>query len=294
MNRETQRKANLMLLLFCLPALTVYIIFKLFPAISGFYYSLTNWNGLNPTFDFVGFANYQKMASDSDFWRSLGFTAKYVAAFVILANAMALILAVAIESRRHLRGALRTIFYMPNMISMVIGGYMWMFIFTKVVYYLADNWHWTFLDHSWTGDPNYSFWSILIVSCWGAVGYLMIIYIAGLQGVPSDLKEASKLDGCNSFQTFWYMIRPLIRPAATICVFWTLNSGFQVFDVIYTLTGGGPGTATQSVAINIYEEAFKGNTRFGYSTAKSMVLFLVVLLVTLVQLSIMQKQEEDL
>lgn len=294
MNKAHRRRANAWLLLFCLPALAVYAIFKLYPAVSGVYYSLTDWNGLSPDFQFVGFANYAKLGSDSDFWRSMAFTAKYVVAFVFFSNLFALLLAVAIESRHHLKGTLRTIFYMPNMISMVIGGYMWMFIFTKVVYYLADNWGWTFLDHSWTGDPNYSFWSILIVSCWGAVGYLMIIYIAGLQGVPEDLKEASKLDGCNAFQTFWNVTRPLIRPAETICVFWALNSGFQVFDVIYTLTGGGPGTATQSVAINIYEEAFRGNTRFGYATAKSMVLFLIVLAITVIQINVMQRQEQDL
>ena len=116
----------------------------------------------------------------------------------------------------------------------------------------------------------------------------MIIYIAGLQGVPNDLKEAAELDGANGWQRFWNVTVPMIRPALTICIFWTLNSGFQVFDVIYTLTGGGPGDATQSVAINIYEEAFKGNTRFGYATAKSTVLFIIVTLVTLLQLTLMR------
>ena len=159
----------------------------------------------------------------------------------VLFTLAALALAVAIESRRRGRGVYRTIFYMPNMISMVIGGYMWMFIFTKVLYYMADNWGMKFLDHSWIGDPRYSFAAIIIVASWATVGYLMIIYMAALQGVPADLIESAQLAGANSRQCFFRVTLPLILPAVTICVFWTLNSGFQVFDVIYALTGGGPG-----------------------------------------------------
>ena len=125
------------------------------------------------------------------------------------------------------------------MISMIIGGYMWNFIFTKVLYYMADHWGMTFLDKSWIGNPKYAFIAIIIVSSWGIVGYLMIIYMAGLQGVPAHLKESAALDGANAWQSFWRITFPMIRPALTICLFWTLNSTFQVFDVIYSLTGGG-------------------------------------------------------
>lgn len=291
---KSSKKQNLSLLLFCAPALIVYAMFKLYPAISGMYYSLTNWNGLKKEYDFVGISNFIEILSDKYFWNSMWFTFKYVIVIVIVSNVIALTLAVAIESRRRAKGLYRTIFYMPNMISMVIGGYMWMFIFTKVLYYLADNWGWTFLDHSWIGDPNYSFIAIIIVAAWGAVGYLMIIYMAALQGVPSNLKEAASIDGANSWQTFWKIVFPLIRHAITICVFTSLNGGFQVFDVIHSLTGGGPGRATQSVAINIYEEAFGGNIRYGYATAKSTVLFIVVLIVTAIQLKVTSRKEQEL
>lgn len=222
------------------------------------------------------------------------FTLKYVIVMVIVANVVALTLAVAIESRDHAKGFFRTIFYMPNMISMVIGGYMWMFIFTKVLYYIADNWGVTFFDKSWIGDPKYAFIAIIIVAAWGAVGYLMIIYMAALQGVPAELKEAAALDGAGAWTRFWNVTFTLIQHAVTICIFWTLNSGFQVFDVIYSLTGGGPGRATQSAAINIYEEAFQGNIRYGYATAKSTMLFLIVLVITAVQLKLMKNKEQEL
>lgn len=291
---KTEKKQNITLLIFCLPALIVYILFKLYPALSGIFYSLTNWNGLKKDYDFVGLSNFIEIFSDQYFWQSMWFTFKYVVVSVIVSNVIALTLAVAIESRRRAKGIFRTIFYMPNMISMVIGGYMWMFIFTKVLYYMADNWGFKFLDHSWIGDPKYSFIAIIIVAAWGAVGYLMIIYMAALQGVPSNLKEAASIDGATPWQNFWKIVFPLIRHAITICIFWALNAGFQVFDVIYTLTGGGPGRATQSVAINIYEEAFKGNRRFGYATAKSTILFVVVLIVTAIQLKITSRKEQEL
>lgn len=287
-------RENLSLLLFVAPAFIVYFIFKLYPTFSGVYYSMTSWNGLSKTKQFIGFANYAEIFSDTYFWKSLLFTSKYVIVMLFVANIIALSLAVAIESRRKARGIFRTLFCMPNMISMIIGGYMWNFIFTKVLYYLADNWGMTFFDKSWVGDPKYAFIAIVIVSSWGIIGYLMIIYMAALQGVPAHLIESGSLDGANAWQSFFRITFPMIRHSLTICIFWTLNSMFQVFDVIYSLTGGGPGRATQSVAINIYEEAFLGNTRFGYATAKSMVLFLIVFVITVIQISTMKRKEQEL
>ena len=282
------------MLFFALPALIVYAAFKLFPAISGVYFSMTDWNGLNKGFDMVGLDNFKEIFSDKYYWQSILFTLKYVIVMIIAANLIALLLAVTIESRQRAKGLFRTIFFMPNMISMIIGGYMWMFIFTKVLYYMADNWGMTFFDKSWIGDPKYAFIAIIIVASWGSVGYLMIFYMAALQGVPMNLKEAASLDGANSWQTFLHVVLPLIQNAVTICIFWTLNAGFQVFDVVYALTGGGPGRATQTAAINIYEEAFRGNVRYGYATAKSTVLFVIVLLFTAVQLRLMKRKEQEL
>lgn len=291
---KSKLRQNLSLLLYALPALAVYLLFKLVPAASGIFYAMTDWNGVNKTYHFVGLENFAELFTDHYFWNSMLFTFKYVIVMVIAANIIALVLAVAIETRLRAKGFFRTVFYMPNMISMVIGGFMWVFIFTKVLYYLADNWGITFLDQSWIGDPKYAFIAIIIVACWGSVGYLMIIYMAALQGVPAQLKEAANLDGANAWQSFWRVVFPMIQHALTICVFWTLSTAFQVFDVVYALTGGGPGRATQSVALNIYEEAFKGNIRFGYATAKSTVLFIIVFIITLIQLRFMRNREQEL
>jgi len=291
---KKRTKQNLTMLLYTLPALIVYAAFKLIPAVSGIYYSMTDWNGLNKGFDMIGLENFKEIFSDTNYWQSILFTFKYVIVMIIAANLTALLLAVTIESRQRAKGLFRTIFFMPNMISMIIGGYMWMFIFTKVLYYMADNWGMTFFDRSWIGDPKYAFIAIIIVATWGSVGYLMIIYMAALQGVPVNLKEAASLDGANSWQTFLHVVLPLIQNALTVCIFWTLNASFQVFDVVYALTGGGPGRATQTAAINIYEEAFRGNFRFGYATAKSTVLFVIVMLFTAIQLRLMKRKEQEL
>lgn len=291
---KIKKRTNLSLLAFILPAFLVFAVFKLWPSIAGFYYGMTDWNGINQTFNFVGLKNYFEVFSDGYFWSSMWFTFKYVIVMVLVANVIALALSALIESRKRAKGLYRTIFYMPNMISLVIGGYMWMFIFTKVLYYIADNTALKFLDQSWIGNPNLAFIAIIIVSVWGAVGYLMIIYMAAIQGIPTSLTEAAHLDGASPIKTFFKVSLPLIQHAITICVFWTLNTAFQVFDVIYTLTGGGPGRATQSVAINIYQEAFRGNFRYGYASAKSALLFVIVLIITVIQVKLMKQKELEL
>lgn len=290
----SKQKENRILLVYVLPALIAYLLFKLYPAILGFYYSLTDWNGIDQSYEMIGLANFKEIFADVYFWKSIQFTLKYVVVILMVSNVLALLLAVLIESRMKARGLFRTLFYMPNMISMIIGGYMWVFIFTRVIYYLADKWGLAFLDHSWIGDPRYSFIAIIIVSSWGTVGYLMLIYMAALQGVPLQLKEAAVLDGATNWNVFRNVTFPMIQHAFTICIFWSLSSAFQVFDVIYALTGGGPGRTTQSVAMNIYEEAFKGNIRYGYATAKSTILFVIVFLLTLAQLKMMKRKEQEL
>lgn len=279
---------------FLAPAFIIYSIFLLVPTLGGMFYSLTDWNGLNRAYDFVGLANFVEiLRDDPDFLKSLWFTLKYVVIMVVLQNVFALFLAVLIESKRRSKGFFRTIFFMPNMISLIISAFMWSFVFTQVLPQIAEKTIFTFLDQGWIGNPNVSFWSIIIVSLWNGVGYMMIIYLAGLQGVPQSLQEAAIIDGANPFQRFMRVTLPMITHALTICLFLTLNGAFKVFDVVYGLTGGGPGRSTQVITLNIYEEAFSNNFRYGYASAKSIVLFLFILLFTFIQISVMKKREVE-
>jgi len=282
------------LLAFVFPAFALYALFVLAPAFGGAWYSFTNWNGYRPSYDWVGLANYVEALRDDRYFRqSILFTLRYVACMVVLQNVIALGLALLVESRRRTKAFFRTIFFMPNMISMIVGGFIWMFLFTRVLPAIAAKSGLTFLDQSWIGDPRYSFLAILILSLWGGAGYLMIIYIAALQSVPAVLKEAAAIDGAGGFGVFRHVTLRMIAPAATIGVFLTLNSSFKVFDAVFALTGGGPGRATQVIALNIFEEAFRGSYRFGYASAKSMILFLIVFVITLVQLWIMKRREVE-
>jgi raffinose/stachyose/melibiose transport system permease protein len=285
---------NTTLLACTAPALLCFAAIKLVPSVLGLWYSLTDWNGIEASYSFIGLENVREIITlDPAFGSSMLYTIRYVLWSVVLMNLTALALALAIERRRRTKGLFRTIFYLPNMISMIIGGYMWNFVFTQVVYRVAQLPGLGFLDVSWIGDPTYSSIAILTVSVWGGAGYLMIIYISALQSVPASLHEAAAIDGAGAVARFIHITLPMIRQAMTICLFITLNNGFQVFDVVYSLTGGGPGRATQVVALNIYQEAFGRSNRFGYATAKSMIVFAIVLAVTAIQLTVMKRREQE-
>jgi len=287
-------KKYLSLLAFTAPAFVIYAIFLLYPTFRGMFYSLTDWNGLNRDYSFIGLGNFVELfKEDPDFLNSLWFTMKYVIFMLILQNVIALLLAVFIESRTRSKGLFRTLFFMPNMISTIISAFMWTFIFSQVLPQLAEKLAVSFLDQQWLGDPKFSFYSILIVSLWNGVGYMMIIYLAALQGVPKSLKEAAVIDGANAFQVLRNVVLPMITHAITICFFLTLNGAFKVFEVVYGLTGGGPGRATQVITMNIYEEAFSNNFRYGYASAKSVVLFAIVLIFTLIQITVMKRKEVE-
>lgn len=292
LNRRS--KATLSLILFVLPAFTLYAIFLVIPMVQGSYYSFTNWDGLNKSYSFVGLQNFvEAIRDDTNFRTAILFTAKYVLFAVILQNALALLLALLIESQRKAKGFFRTIFFMPNMLSVIISTFMWVFVFSKVMPALSKFAALKFLDLSWSGDPNISFWTIMIVSVWGGVGTLMIIYMSAIQGIPQHLKEAAIIDGAKPYHMLRYITLPLIAHALTICIFLTLNNSFKVYDLIYALTGGGPARATQVITMNILEEAYQRNYRYGYASAKANILFLIILVITLIQVSIMKKREVE-
>ncbi|MFD2328900.1 carbohydrate ABC transporter permease [Cohnella sp. GCM10020058] len=280
-----------MFTIFVAPALLFFAVFTLLPMVGGAAYSFTNWNGLARTYSFIGFSNYTEAFRDHAFMQAILFTLKYVIIMVVIQNAIALGLALLIESRRRAKGAYRTVFFMPNLMSMIIGAFMWTFIFTKLLPELAEKVSLPFLDQAWTSDPKISFFSIVIVSLWQGAGYMMIIYVAALQGVPQDLKEAARIDGANGWQMFRSITLPMITQALTICIFLTLNAAFNTFDVVYGLTGGGPGRKTEVVAMHIFQEAFNYNYRFGFANAKAMILFLIVLIFTLIQVKVMKRRE---
>ncbi len=280
------------LAMFLTPALIFYVLFMVIPVVLGLSYSFTDWNGMNPNFKFIGLDNFiEAITKDKNFLASIGFTIKYVVVMVVLSNALALFLAVLIDSRIKTQNLFRTLYFIPNMISFIIGAYIWQFIFKKVLKELAKLPLLGFMSQPWLGNPKFSFWAIVMMSLWTSVGYLLVIYIAALQGVPTEIKEAARVDGARGIQVFRYVTLPMIMHAVTINLFLMLNNSFKAFDQIYGLTGGGPGRTTQVMSLNIYSEAFSNYFRFGYANAKAIILFLFVLAVTLVQLKLTGNKE---
>jgi raffinose/stachyose/melibiose transport system permease protein len=289
-----KHKGSLSLILFVLPAFIFYSVFLLIPMIGAGFYSFTDWTALSQTYNFVGLSNYiEAFKDDPAFRHSFFFTLKYTAFMFVFQNVIALLLALFIETRVRTKGFFRTIFFMPNMLSLIISAFMFSFIFTNVLPELSKRAALSFLDQAWIGDANVSFYSILIVSLWHGIGYMMVIYMAALQGVPQQLKEAAMIDGANPIQRLFHVTIPMIMHAITICAFLTLNGAFKVFDVVYALTAGGPGRSTQVMALNIYEEAFSNNFRYGYANAKAMILFLIVLVITMIQVKVLKKKEVE-
>lgn len=276
--------------IFVFPALLFYAVFMLIPSLGTIVYSFTDWNGLMKNINFIGIKNYLEIYQDKTFLDSIIFTTKFVVVSLILQNVLALCLALIIDSMGKSRGLYRTVFFMPNMFSLVITSLMWVFIFTGILPEFAAKTNLLFFDRSWLGDPNVSFWSIVLVTCWTGTGYLMVIYMAALQGVPQDIKDASVVDGATGFKKLIYIKLPLIMHAITICIFLSLVGSYKIFDQIYVLTGGGPANSTVTIAFNIFDEAFK-NMRYGYGSAKCLVLFIMLLVISFAQVSVMKKRE---
>jgi raffinose/stachyose/melibiose transport system permease protein len=200
---------NKWLVIFCVPALILYMLFMVAPTVGGFIYSFTNWNGLNPNYKFIGLDNFLEAFSDKGFIGTILFSTKYVVVMVILQNIFGLLFAMLIDSRKK-QGVLRTIFFMPNMISLITSSFIWAFIFMKVFPEIAKFALFKSVDQDWLGDPNFAFWAIVIVALWAGVGYTTIIYIAALQGVDKSLYEAAAIDGANDIQLFKHITIPSI------------------------------------------------------------------------------------
>lgn len=278
---------------FTLPAIIAILLFVEIPFIMSVAYSFTKWNGLDKVPKFIGLENYKEMLTDDKVMvQALIFTFIFTIFFVIAVNVIALLLAIVLDSKIAGRNIFRAAFYIPNIISLIVIGYIWRFIFSNGFESFGQLTNLGIFTLSWLGDSKLAFISIILVSVWQATGFYMVIYIAGLQTVPKELIEAAYIDGAGSFRRFTAVVLPLIMPSITVCVFYSISNGFKIFDIILSLTSGGPGTATTSIALDIYKTAFNDN-RFGYGAAKSVLLFAIILVVTIFQLTVFKKKEVE-
>jgi raffinose/stachyose/melibiose transport system permease protein len=276
------------------PGLLLFAVIVLIPFFLGFYYSFTEWNGLDmDKAQWNGLYNVKKIFTDDEkFWAAFRFTLRFTVITVVLTNLIALTLALLLVQGLKMKNFLRTIFFLPNVIGGILLGFIWQFIFQKGFHTIGELTGWSFFSLPWLGTPNTGFWGIVIVFVWQTSGYMMVIYIAALAGVPKDLMEAAYIDGASYWQSLRKIIVPMIMPAVTICLFLTISSAFKTFDLNLSLTNGGPGTSTQSLAYNIYAEALKNN-RYGLGTAKAMLFFFAVSIITITQVWITKRKEVE-
>lgn len=270
--------------LLVVPALVIYCVALVGPLFIGtFPSSLYNWNLIKGNKKFIGLGNFVKLFGDEQFIHALLFTILLAVVSIILSNIVAFVIAFVLDSNIKGKGVIRSFFFIPNIISGVMVSFVWIFIFTK----LHLN---SLAPISWFGNTNMAMLAVIIVTTWQSTGFLMMLYIAGLQTLPKDVIEAAKLDGCTGLNKIFRIQLPLLMPTVTINLFVSIAGAFKAFDIPLALTGGGPSNSTQTLALNIYTDAF-GSFRTGYASAKSVVLFIIVAIVAIIQLRMTRKRE---
>ena len=290
-SRLVRRPIQRMVWLFLLPTFAAFCIGFLYPFLKGAFLSFCKFK-LTSQWTWVGFSNYVKAFSDSTFVHAFWYTALFAFVSVLFINVLAFVVAYFLTKSIKGSNLFRTVFFMPNLIGGIVLGYIWSMIFDGIL---------VKYETSVVLESKYGFWGLIILMCWQQVGYMMIIYIAGLQSIPEDMLEAARIDGANSWQMLWKVTIPNMMSSFTICIFLTLTNGFKLFDQNLALTGGRPflqqpdGSViktTEMLALNIYSAFYSGggNNR-GVGQAKAVVFFILVAVIGLIQLQSTRKKE---
>ena len=270
--------------LFVLPTLLAFTIGFIIPFFEGLYLSFCQFTTVKNA-KFTGFGNHKKIFSDLTFLSSFKFTVLFAVASIVLINVIAFALALLLTRKLKGTNIFRTIFFMPNLIGGIVLGYIWQILINCVL--------------SIVGQPllalnsSAGYWGLIILMCWQQIGYMMIIYIAGLQNVSDDLLEAAQIDGATPWQTLWKVKLPMVMPSITICVFLTLTNSFKLFDQNLALTGGDPNHMTEMLALNIYQTFYAraGAQWKGLGQAKAVLFCLLVIVISVLQLRATRKRE---
>ena len=272
-----------------LPGFVIFTIGLILPVLLAGYYSLTSWDGMSATKEFVGIRNYIKLFQDQNFLDSFWFTIKFTLGNTIIQNVAALMFAVALDSGIKGQKLYRTVLFVPCLISAVIVGFIWLRMFSTVLPALNDIFG-NKINFLLFGDSKTVLDGLLIANNWQWIGYWMLIYLAGLQSIPSELHEAAKVDGAGPVSRFWNITIPMLAPAITICVVGITTGSLKVYDLLVSSTNGGPGRASTSIIYQTYRTAINGR-EYGYGCAMSIVLVFLLLMVALIQVNALKKRE---
>ncbi|MBO7748759.1 sugar ABC transporter permease [Paenibacillus sp. MWE-103] len=284
-------KREMWYVLFLVPGLLLFTFAVIVPLVTGARYSFSSWDGISSKLTYVGWDNYVNAVQDASLWTALGNTFKYAIIMTVIVNVISLLFALLLDSYLPLRNLFRTMFFLPSVLSVVLAGYIWSYNysqgFPKLFAALGMD------VTSPLGNPHYALFGLIVVAVWQGIGPPMIIYIAGLQGIPGELLESAKIDGAGAFRAFRNVTLPLLAPSITINMLLTLTGALKVFDLVYVTTNGGPSFSTEVITTFIYKTAFS-SFKAGYGMAMSMIFFAVLVIVTVVQVSIFRRREVDL
>ncbi len=269
---------------FVLPTLIAFSIAFIIPFVTGLYLSFTEFRTVEDA-QFVGFANYiAAFRDDSDFLNALWFTIRFALTSVVTINVFAFIFALLLTRKIFGTNLFRTVFFMPNLIGGIVLGYIWQLIINGVLYNFG---------YSITSDERFGFWGLVILMNWQMIGYMMIIYIAGLSAVPTDILEAAKVDGAGVLTTLFKITIPSVMPSITICLFLTITNSFKLFDQNLALTAGAPSGRTRMLALDIYETFYAKIGSEGVGQAKAVIFFVIVAVIALTQLILTRRKEVE-
>ena len=267
--------------IFVLPTFLAFILGFIAPFIMGIYLSFCKFTTVTDA-KFIGFSNYLKIFTDPSFVHALWYTALFTVVSVILINVLAFTVALLLTKGFKGTNIFRTVFFMPNLIGGIILGYIWQLLLNGILLYF---------NRTLTYSSSYGFWGLIVLMCWQQIGYMMIIYIAGIQNISGDLIEAAKIDGANARQILRNVTIPMVMPSITICTFLTLTNSFKLFDQNLALTNGEPSKMSEMLALNIYN-TFYGRTGWeGVGQAKAVVFFILVAIIALAQNKITRRKE---
>lgn len=262
---------------FLVPALAFYLFVLVIPTIRGGRYAFTNWDGLNPTFEFVGLANFVEVLTTNNSRRAIFVTLIIAVTYMVAVNLLGLLLALGVDSKIKSRNFLRVLLFAPAVMTPVVTAHLWKYILAPSgpLNAVLERAGLENLQQSWLGSASWALFSIVLVMVWQFAGYHMVIFIAGLQAIPSELMEAAEVDGAGPASTFWHVKLPLLAPAVTINLVLSMIGALKIFDHIWVITGGGPGGATHNLSTLLYRDAFQYG-KFGTSIAMALILTLLV------------------
>lgn len=277
---NTKRRDQVFLLML-LPALLGFLLLFILPTVMSFAYSVTDWSVYKPNFKFVGFKNFIQLFSDQKNMMAIWHSVKYAVLITLIQNTLAILFAVLLSRKLLMSNILKSIFFLPAVLSIMVVGYLFQYIMTSADYGLLNNILQTFhlQPVNWLGDSKIALYSVLATQVWQWTGWSMVIYIANLKSIDPSLYEAAQIDGANKRQLFFRLTLPLLYPATSFNVLMSLIGGLKVFDAVFAMTKGGPGYATETIMTTMIREGFNSG-RNAYACAFAVVFFVIVFVMT--------------